>query len=76
MISDMRYSRYGKYLFLYRIVPCSFVFLVLSRQYIKRTRLKQIKYKILEFNPMVLTGKVKPDSSRPDLLHPVSIVLL
>lgn len=29
-------------------------------------------YRILEFNPMVLKGKVKPDSSRPDLLHPVS----
>ncbi|XP_060759678.1 glycosyltransferase 8 domain-containing protein 2 isoform X2 [Neoarius graeffei] len=46
----------------------------LTRQYIKRTRLKQIKYKILEFNPMVLKGKVKPDSSRPDLLHPLNFV--
>lgn len=51
--------------------PCSFVFLS-SRQYIKKTKLKQIKYKILEFNPMALKGKVKPDTSRPDLLHPVS----
>lgn len=57
---------------MYIIVPCSFVFLVSSRQYIKNTKLHQIKYKILEFNPMVLKGKVKPDSSRPDLLHPVS----
>lgn len=46
--------------------------LPLCRQYIERTELKGIKYKILEFNPMVLRGKVKPDSSRPDLLHPVS----
>ena len=44
----------------------------LPRQYIEKTTLKGIKYKILEFNPMVLQGKVKPDSSRPDLLHPVS----
>ncbi|GAA6102770.1 glycosyltransferase 8 domain-containing protein 2 [Tachysurus ichikawai] len=44
----------------------------LTRQYIKKTKLKQIKYKILEFNPMALKGKVKPDTSRPDLLHPVS----
>ncbi|KAF3859627.1 hypothetical protein F7725_022026, partial [Dissostichus mawsoni] len=40
--------------------------------YIMKSKLKGIKYKILEFNPMVLKGKVKPDSSRPDLLHPVS----
>lgn len=41
------------------------------RRYITKTKLKKIRYKILEFNPMVLKGKVKPDSSRPDLLHPV-----
>lgn len=41
------------------------------RRYIIRTKLKKVQYKILEFNPMVLRGKVKPDSSRPDLLHPV-----
>ncbi|XP_049892602.1 glycosyltransferase 8 domain-containing protein 2 isoform X1 [Epinephelus moara] len=46
----------------------------LTRQYIGRTKLKGIKYKILEFNPMVLKGKVKPDSSRPDLLHPLNFV--
>ncbi|KAM9467654.1 glycosyltransferase 8 domain-containing protein 2 isoform 2-T3 [Clarias gariepinus] len=46
----------------------------LTRQYIKKTKLKQINYKILEFNPMVLKGKVKPDSSRPDLLHPLNFV--
>ena len=46
--------------------------LISHRQYIERSALKGIKYKILEFNPKVLSGKVKPDSSRPDLLHPVS----
>nr|XP_046184319.1 glycosyltransferase 8 domain-containing protein 2 [Oncorhynchus gorbuscha] len=46
----------------------------LTRQYIEKTKLKGIKYKILEFNPMVLKGKVKPDSSRPDLLHPLNFV--
>ncbi|XP_008399746.1 glycosyltransferase 8 domain-containing protein 2 isoform X1 [Poecilia reticulata] len=44
----------------------------IARRYIEKTKLKGIQYKILEFNPMVLRGKVKPDSSRPDLLHPVS----
>lgn len=48
------------------------VSLGLFRRYIEKTKLKAIKYKIVEFNPMVLKGKVKPDSSRPDLLHPVS----
>ncbi|XP_068611601.1 glycosyltransferase 8 domain-containing protein 2 [Brachionichthys hirsutus] len=43
-----------------------------TRQYIEKTNLKGIKYKILEFNPMVLRGKVNPDSSRPDLLHPLN----
>lgn len=42
------------------------------REYIENTKLRKIKYKILEFNPMVLKGKVNPDSSRPELLHPVS----
>lgn len=56
----------------------NFVHLILfffhfSRRYIEKTKLKGIWYKILEFNPMVLKGKVKPDSSRPDLLHPVSV---
>lgn len=51
---------------------CHYVHVCFHRQYIEKTELKGIKYKILEFNPMVLKGKVKPDSSRPDLLHPVS----
>lgn len=46
----------------------------LTRRYIEKTQLKGIKYKIVEFNPMVLKGKVKPDSSRPDLLHPLNFV--
>ncbi|XP_041637104.1 glycosyltransferase 8 domain-containing protein 2 [Cheilinus undulatus] len=46
----------------------------LTRQYIEKTKLKGIKYKIVEFNPMVLKGKVKPDSPRPDLLHPLNFV--
>nr|XP_061809495.1 glycosyltransferase 8 domain-containing protein 2-like [Nerophis lumbriciformis] len=44
------------------------------RRYIEETKLKGINYKILEFNPMILKGKVKPDSSRPDLLHPLNFV--
>ncbi|XP_014866169.1 PREDICTED: glycosyltransferase 8 domain-containing protein 2 isoform X1 [Poecilia mexicana] len=46
----------------------------IARRYIEKTKLKGIQYKILEFNPMVLRGKVKPDSSRPDLLHPLNFV--
>ncbi|KAL6460239.1 hypothetical protein MHYP_G00319980 [Metynnis hypsauchen] len=46
----------------------------LIRQYIEKTKLKEIRYKILEFNPMVLKGKVKPESPRPDLLHPLNFV--
>ncbi|XP_056133829.1 glycosyltransferase 8 domain-containing protein 2 [Lampris incognitus] len=45
-----------------------------TRQYIEQTRLREIKYKIVEFNPMVLRGKVKPASARPDLLHPLNFV--
>ncbi|KAM9328470.1 glycosyltransferase 8 domain-containing protein 2 [Pholidichthys leucotaenia] len=46
----------------------------LTRRYIEKTKLRGIHYKILEFNPMVLRGKVKPDSPRPDLLHPLNFV--
>ncbi|XP_036375625.1 glycosyltransferase 8 domain-containing protein 2 [Megalops cyprinoides] len=45
-----------------------------ARQYIQKSELKDIKYKILEFNPMVLKGRVRPDSSRPELLHPLNFV--
>ncbi|XP_035281655.1 glycosyltransferase 8 domain-containing protein 2-like [Anguilla anguilla] len=45
-----------------------------TRQYIENSDLKNIKFKILEFNPMVLKGKVKSDSTRPDLKHPLNFV--
>ncbi|XP_035257337.1 glycosyltransferase 8 domain-containing protein 2 isoform X1 [Anguilla anguilla] len=44
------------------------------RQYIQKSELKDIRFKILEFNPTVLKGKVRPDSSRPELLHPLNFV--
>ncbi|XP_051546984.1 glycosyltransferase 8 domain-containing protein 2 isoform X2 [Myxocyprinus asiaticus] len=44
------------------------------REYIENTKLRKVRYKILEFNPMVLKGKVNPDSSRPELLHPLNFV--
>ncbi|XP_048863822.1 glycosyltransferase 8 domain-containing protein 2 [Brienomyrus brachyistius] len=42
------------------------------KDYIENSALKDIKYKIVEFNPMTLKGKVRPDSARPDLLHPLN----
>ncbi|KAI1883404.1 hypothetical protein AGOR_G00231090 [Albula goreensis] len=45
-----------------------------ARQYIEKSDLKDIKFKILEFNPMILKGKIKTDSSRPDLKHPLNFV--
>ncbi|XP_061085746.1 glycosyltransferase 8 domain-containing protein 2-like [Conger conger] len=45
-----------------------------ARQYIQKSELKDIRFKILEFNPTVLKGKVRPDSSRPELLHPLNFV--
>lgn len=70
-------SKYGDQWFSPSIVSQSEYFspnlpFVSRRRYIEKTKLKGIRYKIVEFNPMVLVGKVKPDSSRPDLLHPVS----
>ncbi|KAJ8245357.1 hypothetical protein GJAV_G00269900 [Gymnothorax javanicus] len=44
------------------------------RQYIQKSELNEIRFKILEFNPTVLKGKVRPDSSRPELLHPLNFV--
>ncbi|XP_028810912.1 glycosyltransferase 8 domain-containing protein 2 [Denticeps clupeoides] len=46
----------------------------LVKQYIEGTHLRTISYRILEFNPMVLKGKVKPSSSRPELLNPLNFV--
>ncbi|XP_018585624.1 glycosyltransferase 8 domain-containing protein 2 isoform X3 [Scleropages formosus] len=44
------------------------------REYIGNSKLKGINYKIIEFNPMILKGRVRPDSSRPELLHPLNFV--
>ncbi|XP_013875564.1 glycosyltransferase 8 domain-containing protein 2 [Austrofundulus limnaeus] len=46
----------------------------LTRRYIEKSKLKGIQYKMLEFNPMVLQGKVKAETSRPELLHPLNFV--
>ncbi|XP_038936428.1 glycosyltransferase 8 domain-containing protein 2 isoform X3 [Rattus norvegicus] len=40
------------------------------RQWIEHSKLKEINFKIVEFNPIVLKGKIRPDSSRPELLQP------
>uniref|UniRef100_A0A4W3IHY7 Glycosyltransferase 8 domain containing 2 n=1 Tax=Callorhinchus milii TaxID=7868 RepID=A0A4W3IHY7_CALMI len=44
------------------------------RKWIENTKLKHIQYKILEFNPAVLKGKIRPDSARPELLQPLNFV--
>ncbi|XP_041113157.1 glycosyltransferase 8 domain-containing protein 2 isoform X2 [Polyodon spathula] len=44
------------------------------RKWIENSDLKEIKFKIIEFNPLVLRGKVRPDSSRPELLQPLNFV--
>ncbi|XP_033882569.1 glycosyltransferase 8 domain-containing protein 2 [Acipenser ruthenus] len=44
------------------------------RKWIENSNLKDIKFKIIEFNPLVLRGKVRPDSSRPELLQPLNFV--
>lgn len=48
------------------------VFGHLSRKWIEHSKLREINFKIVEFNPIVLKGKIRPDSSRPELLQPVS----
>lgn len=42
------------------------------RKWIENSKLKEIKFKAVEFNPMVLKGKIRQDASRPELLQPVS----
>lgn len=44
----------------------------LFRKWIEHSKLKEINFKIVEFNPVVLKGKIRPDSPRPELLQPVS----
>lgn len=44
------------------------------RKWIEQSKLREINFKIVEFNPMVLKGKVRPDSARPELLQPLNFV--
>uniref|UniRef100_A0A8C9L8A2 Glycosyltransferase 8 domain containing 2 n=1 Tax=Pavo cristatus TaxID=9049 RepID=A0A8C9L8A2_PAVCR len=39
------------------------------RKWIENSKLKEIKFKTVEFNPMVLKGKIRQDASRPELLQ-------
>ncbi|KAM9311619.1 glycosyltransferase 8 domain-containing protein 2-like [Gastrophryne carolinensis] len=48
--------------------------LVHVRNWIKGTHLTNIRFKIVEFNPMVLKGKIRPDSAFPELLLPLNFV--
>ncbi|NWT40739.1 GL8D2 protein, partial [Chroicocephalus maculipennis] len=44
------------------------------RKWIENSKLKEIKFKVVEFNPMVLKGKIRQDASRPELLQPLNFV--
>ncbi|KAM8935824.1 glycosyltransferase 8 domain-containing protein 2 [Lycaon pictus] len=44
------------------------------RKWIEHSKLREINFKIVEFNPVVLKGKIRPDSSRPELLQPLNFV--
>ncbi|KAF3814510.1 hypothetical protein GH733_017668 [Mirounga leonina] len=44
------------------------------RKWIEHSKLREINFKVLEFNPIVLKGKIRPDSSRPELLQPLNFV--
>ncbi|XP_067553876.1 glycosyltransferase 8 domain-containing protein 2 isoform X5 [Tursiops truncatus] len=44
------------------------------RKWIEHSKLREINFKIVEFNPMVLKGKIRPDSARPELLQPLNFV--
>nr|XP_060515612.1 glycosyltransferase 8 domain-containing protein 2 [Panthera onca] len=59
-----------------RGVFCLFLFVCchLFRKWIEHSKLREINFKIVEFNPIVLKGKVRPDSSRPELLQPLNFV--
>ncbi|XP_068133021.1 glycosyltransferase 8 domain-containing protein 2 isoform X1 [Hyperolius riggenbachi] len=48
--------------------------LVHIRKWIEGTRLSDIRFKIIEFNPMVLKGKIRPDAAFPELLQPLNFV--
>ncbi|XP_004414315.1 PREDICTED: glycosyltransferase 8 domain-containing protein 2 [Odobenus rosmarus divergens] len=44
------------------------------RKWIEHSKLREINFKVVEFNPIVLKGKIRPDSSRPELLQPLNFV--
>ncbi|XP_066176052.1 glycosyltransferase 8 domain-containing protein 2 isoform X1 [Sylvia atricapilla] len=44
------------------------------RKWIENSKLKEIKFKVVEFNPMVLKGKIRQDASRPELLQPLNFI--
>ncbi|XP_003461120.1 glycosyltransferase 8 domain-containing protein 2 isoform X1 [Cavia porcellus] len=44
------------------------------RKWIEHSKLREINFKIVEFNPTVLEGKIRPDSPRPELLQPLNFV--
>ncbi|XP_041442212.1 glycosyltransferase 8 domain-containing protein 2 isoform X2 [Xenopus laevis] len=44
------------------------------RKWIEGTPLNKIHFKIVEFNPLVLKGKVRPDAAFPELLQPLNFV--
>ncbi|KAG8439422.1 hypothetical protein GDO86_005581 [Hymenochirus boettgeri] len=48
--------------------------LVHIRKWIEGTQLSEIHYRTVEFNPLVLKGKVRPDAAFPELLHPLNFV--
>ncbi|XP_075456706.1 glycosyltransferase 8 domain-containing protein 2 [Ascaphus truei] len=48
--------------------------LVHIRKWIEGTQLRDIHFKIVEFNPLVLKGKIRPDAAYPELLQPLNFV--
>ncbi|CAH2277529.1 glycosyltransferase 8 domain-containing 2 isoform X1 [Pelobates cultripes] len=44
------------------------------RKWIEGTHLADIQFKIIEFNPEVLEGKIRPDTPYPELLQPLNFV--
>ncbi|KAM3927016.1 glycosyltransferase 8 domain-containing protein 2 isoform 1-T1 [Leptodactylus fuscus] len=48
--------------------------LVHIRKWIEETQLSEIQFKIVEFNPMVLKGKIRHDAAFPELLQPLNFV--
>ncbi|XP_072257259.1 glycosyltransferase 8 domain-containing protein 2 isoform X2 [Pyxicephalus adspersus] len=48
--------------------------LVHIKKWIQGTRLSDIRFKIIEFNPAVLKGKLRPDTAFPELLQPLNFV--